>query len=315
MISRIEYLYSEAEAQADGLSGVVMPYGELAPRVGYKLQVPKGSLAGRMSDVLVNVQHDDKQLLGRTGGNVQLTDTEQKLLLAMTYPDTQAGHDAKTLVDIGVLKGFSAELTILSDTWIGGIRRVDRAALTGIALVARPAMKNAVLLSGDEVLEGGYVRFNAESLQKRALRGDMPWGEPSVISMVRQTAVLFERDSLDISNPITLMLGSDYNASAANTADNGALKIQKTNAGISWRVDNMPRTDNGEKILQLSRAGLLTGWRVGYGARRSRRTKIELEGLQMDLEIVQEGILCDVRLSSHAQASAGRVRGSRRRRR
>ena len=315
MIPSIERLYSDAEAHEDGLSGVVMPYGELAARPGYQLQVMQGSLAGRMSDVLVNLQHDDRQLLGRTGGNVQLTDTQKDLLISMTYPDTQVGRDAKALVDMGVLAGFSAELQVLSDTWVGGVRRVDKAHLGGIALVARPAMKSALILGVEDPREGGVIPFAREDLQKRELRGEMVWGEPSVVSMANREAVLFEAESLDISNPITLMLGNDYNASAANSADNGSLKLQQTNKGISWRVANMPQTENGEKILKMTSAGLVTGWRVGYIPIKSRQSSVELYGLDMRLSVVEEAMMCEVRLTSDGTGGAGNVRGARRRRR
>lgn len=321
MTSKIEVLYSEAEAQENGVSGVVLPYGDLAPRAGYLLQIQQGALAGRMSDVLVNLQHDNKQLLGRTGGNVDLTDTEAELLISMTYPDTQVGRDAKALVDIGVLTGFSAELQVLSDDWDGGVRRVDKARLSGIGLVARPAMSRALIqhnfmeLGGFKVFQGGEHRFDTEELRQRELRGEMKWNEPSVVSMANREAVLFEPDSLDISNPITLMLGSDYNTSAANSAANAALKVRKTNAGVAWSVANMPRTENGEKILKMSRQSLITGWRVGYIPIRTRKSDVELHGLDMALTTVQEGMMCEVRLTSDGTGGAGAVSGSRRRRR
>ena len=315
MITRIERLYADAEAHEDGLSGVVMPYGELAPRPGYQLQVMPGSLAGRMSDVLVNLQHDDKQLLGRTGSNVQLTDTQKELLIAMTYPDTQVGRDAKLLVDIEVLTGFSAELHVLDDTWVGGVRRVDEAHLSGIALVARPAMKTAMILGAQDVLEGGLIEFKREELRMRQLSGEMVWGEPSVASLSRRAAVQFEAGSLDISNPITLMLGNDYNSTAANTADNGALAIQATNKGLNWSVRNMPRTENGEKILKMAATGLITGWRVGYVPYKQRQERIKMMGLDMHLTIVEEAMMCDVFLSSDGPGGVGNVRSARRRRR
>lgn len=323
MLPKIERLYMDAEAHEHGLSGVVLPYGELAPRIGYQLQVEHGSLAGRMDDVLLNVQHDETQLLGRTGpdGNVHLTDTEKSLLISFRYPDTQLGKDVKALVDHGVLRGFSAELAVLSDDWAGGVRRMTKGALTGIGLVARPAMRGAKItqkLAIEAVkapLEGGLIAFKTEQLARREMSGELQWDEPSIASMARREAVLFKPDSLNTENPVTLMLGSDYNMTAANTADNGALQVQKTNSGLRWRVRNMPRTENGEKILQLAGAGLITGWRAGFIPLRSEKSKVKLMGIDMDLTIVSEGILCEVRLTSDGTGGAGQVRGSRRSRR
>lgn len=325
MISNIERLYSPAEVHDEGLSGVVMPYEELAPQIGYMVQYASGGFAGRMSDVLMNVQHDDTQLIGRTGpsGNVHLTDTPEQMLISFKYPDTQLGADTKKLVDMGVLTGFSAETLILSDEWRGGVRRITKSKLTGVALVAKPAMKTALITSKYGAIpfgryEKGYgdYGYDRSMLAARDMRGELNWGEPSIVSMRHRTAVQFERDSLDIeAMPITLLLGSDFNNSAANTAGDGSLSVTKTNKGISWRVRNMPRTENGERILNLAREGLITGWRAGYIPIETHGEKITLAGIEVELQIVDKGILCDIALATDGSGGAGNVAPARRRRR
>ena len=315
-----EIIYFDAEAHDDGLSGIVMPYGQQADRLGYKLVVEPGAFAGRMADVIVNEGHDQSRLLGRTGpkGNVDLTDSRSQLMLSMTYPNTQIGRDAKILVDTGVLRGFSAELSIMKDSWNGGVRRVLEASLSGIGLVARPAMKDAVLFSDNGkvmVLESGLIEFKAEMLQRRNFRGELRWDEITVESMARRRAVMFLKDSLDIDMPVTLMLGADYNASAANTHGDGSLTLRKTNTGIEWRVKRLPKTENGDKILQLLAGGLITGWRAGFVPRQASTRQIEHMGFDFTLQEVVSAQLCEVRLTSDGTGGNGNVQGVRRRRR
>ena len=134
--------------------------------------------------------------------------------------------------------------------------------------------------------------------------------------MRRREAVLFEPGSLDVEMmPITLLLGSDFNNSAANTEGDGSLTVKKTNRGISWNVRNMPRTDNGERILKLAAAGLITGFRVGYIGVNTKQERTKIAGMDMGLTRVLDGILCDIGLSTDGSGGAGDVRTVRRRRR
>lgn len=315
-LPRTIYLYNDVEAHDEGLSGIVVPYNQRARQVGYQLSVDEGAFAGRMPDVLVNVQHDKSRLIGRTGlkGNVNLTDTPGQLAIAMSYPDTQIGRDAKTEVELGILAGFSAEFTILSDYWNGGVRHIKEAVLMGIGLVARPAMSGAVILSADEIQVGGEIAFPFVELQKRSFSGEMVWNEISVASMARRQAVLFRPGSLDVEMPISLLLGSDYNTSAANTAADGSLTVQKTNRGISWKVDRLPRTENGGKILNMLSKGLILSWRPGFVAMRTKKRPVKVMGFDMELTEVEEAQLCDVRLISSGAPGSGPVRRSGRRR-
>ena len=316
-MNRKETIYFEAEAHDEGLSGIVMPYGEPAKRLGYRLAVERGAFKGKMNDVVVNKHHDPSLLLGRTGpkGNVNLTDSPDQLLLSMRYPDTQAGRDAKVEVELGMLAGFSAELTILEDEWQGGDRIVKAAELHGIGLVARPAMKGAVLLSEEHVQMSNVFPMGTIKLQSRRLEGELLWDDRGILSMARKQAVSFRKDSLETDMPITLMLGSDYNMSAANTKDDGSLTVRKTNKGLSWRVNNMPRTQSGEAILEKARRGLITGWRAGFVPRLVEKKEIEINGFEFTLDDVISAVFCEVRLTSDGTGGYGPIKSARRNRR
>lgn len=328
VIGMKEMFYFSAEGHEKGVSGVVMPYGELAAQRGYRLRVDRGAFAGLMDDVVVNMQHDPSLLLGRTGksGNVVLTDSPEALLLSMTYPDTQLGRDAKALVDLGVLRGFSAEMHIGKDEWHGGVRAVKQAKLSGVGLVAVPAMGTAVLLSATDMEEGvkesGVFSVSDEfvRLGKRDFSGELLWDEVTVSSMAQRQAVKFLPDSLDIDMPVTLMLGADYNTSAANTVADGSLKLRKTNRGVTFEVKNLPRTENGEKLLAMLASGLITGWRVGYVPKDIRKTEdVEIMGFKMTLTEVHSAQMCEVRAASDGTGGNGKIiaglLSSRRRRR
>ena len=327
MLPRTERLYADAMRNKNGLHGIVVPYGQRAARPGYQLMIEQGAFEGRMDDIRLNIQHDRNQLLGATGptGNVELVDTPEMMSISMEYPDTQLGRDAKTLVELGALTGFCAELQVIKDEWVGGLRVCKEAILTGIGLVDRPAMPNALITEKfgkvdlDHRMVSGVIPTTVEYLADRDMRGEMEWGRPSIVSMRRRKAVLFEPGSLDVEMmPITLLLGSDFNNSAANTAGDGSLSVRKTNRGLSWRVRNLPRTDNGERILTLAKNGLITGFRVGYIGTKESKSLLEMAGIEFEITKVSNGILCDIGLSTDGSGGAGKVqttRTSRRRRR
>ena len=70
---------------------------------------PFGDLSQR-GNILLNFQHQRARPLARTGGGgLVLTDSAERLEVAATLPMTRDADDALTLVDEGILQGFSIE--------------------------------------------------------------------------------------------------------------------------------------------------------------------------------------------------------------
>ena len=149
----IERRYAAFEFRAvDGgpgvLTGVAMPYGrEAVLPGGLRERFEPGVFGPDVGslDVLANWQHAREAPLGRTGGGgLELLDGPQELRATLTLPDTAAGRDVATLASQRVLRGFSIEFHALHDRVAAGVRIVERARLSGLAIVDRPAYRDAL---------------------------------------------------------------------------------------------------------------------------------------------------------------------------
>lgn len=141
MNGKVEYLFADGVTEDDGkLSGTIVRYGDTA-KDKRALRFEPGAF-GTIDDVTLNVMHDRKRLLARTdGGGMDIADGADALTLTAELPDTTEARDAVAMVKRGVYRGLSAEVS-LHDVrqGAGGVRIVKRATLTGVALVADPAM-------------------------------------------------------------------------------------------------------------------------------------------------------------------------------
>ena len=120
------------------LSGVAMRYGDIAP--DFRERFLPGAF-GPVSTIPVNLQHDGAIIVAP---DALLTDTPRELRVRAELPE---GSAALALVRRGALNGFSVEFHAKAERREAGIRVVERAELTGLALVdagAYPASKAEV---------------------------------------------------------------------------------------------------------------------------------------------------------------------------
>ena len=139
---------AELRALEDGdnpsIIGVVVRYGAEAELPGFRERFLPGAF-GNVSalDVVANLQHDRGRPIARSGGGgLELRDSADSLsATVVNYPLTQDAKDAIALIRAGVLQGFSIEFTVPAggDKFVGSLRTISEARLTGLALVDRPA--------------------------------------------------------------------------------------------------------------------------------------------------------------------------------
>lgn len=157
--------------QVDGselpvLEGIAVPYNSRATIGPFTESFRQGGITAK--DVVVNVQHDMRQVVARTGGGLTLADTPEGLRARIELPDTSAGRDAGTLVKNGVLRGLSVEFRAIRETWEGTHRIVQEAVVNGLAIVTRPAYAEATVVEGRSV--------EAETiLRNRKITGRRVW--------------------------------------------------------------------------------------------------------------------------------------------
>lgn len=123
-----------------GLSGVAVRYGDVAP--GFSERFEAGAFGDDVgaADVVLNVQHVRSRPLARTGGGgLSLVDGPDALRMAVSLPVTREADDVLSLVRAGVLRGLSVEFRAIAEREEGGVRVIERAALSGLAVVDRPA--------------------------------------------------------------------------------------------------------------------------------------------------------------------------------
>ena len=144
------------------LAGVAMPYGTVAMLPGgLRERFEPGAFGADVerADVLANWQHHREAPLGRTdGGGLTLTDGPEALRVELVLPATVAGRDVAELAGRRVLRGFSVEFRALADRFEGGVRVVQRAILTGLAVVDRPAYGDALASLRARALDAAMPR-------------------------------------------------------------------------------------------------------------------------------------------------------------
>lgn len=149
--------FAPAGLELDGrkLSGVALAYGKIGyPTDGVPTIIRAGAF-GTIGDVLLNVQHDAGRVIARTtGGTMTLTDGTDQLSFAAELPDTREAKDAVKLIAAGVLACLSIEAVPIVAPMVKGIRTVEKATLTGLAIVARPGFRETSVKVAAE--QGAY---------------------------------------------------------------------------------------------------------------------------------------------------------------
>ena len=128
MIERREGL--EFRVQGRTLSGRALVYGDVSP--DFNERFLPGAF-GEVRTIPINLQHDPAIIVAP---DALLTDTPRELRVRADLPE---GSAALTLIRRGALSGFSIEFHAKAERRDAGIRVVERAELTGLALVDRGA--------------------------------------------------------------------------------------------------------------------------------------------------------------------------------
>lgn len=142
---RMEQRFCEFRATPEGvIEGVVMRYGSEAVIGDFRERFEAGAL--RYDDVIVNLMHQRTEPVARTDAGLTFSDGAE-LRARIELPDTVYGRRARELAAARILRGFSVEFVAREERWEGRTRIVQRADLTGIGLVDRPAYPDSVIAS------------------------------------------------------------------------------------------------------------------------------------------------------------------------
>ena len=280
--------YAELRADADGIQGTIVRYGDVADLgpMGRERFEPR-SVA--WDDVILNIQHDRKQPVARTGAGLEIHDGGDALTLRARLPNTEFGRRARELVDAGILRGLSAEFLPQRDRYDGGMRVIQRALLRGVGLVDRPAYPQSTLARAEAL---------PFTLQCRGpeIVGEIALGEEGVISQQHGLSLIVESGALTLApSGVFLLRGYDYDNALATTA-NGNLRVIVSAGAIAFSASRLARTAALRDVRQRIRAKLING--VVPGMRLFEWD--DADGPDGTVRTVKRAALCEINLIAHA---------------
>ena len=235
-----------AEVRADGrtLAGVAVRYGDLASFPWGEERIEVGAFAP-VGDVVLNVQHDRAAPLARTGGaGLVLDDSAERLEVRAELPPTRAADDVLELVRRGVMRGLSVEFRVVAERLDGQVRVIERAALSGVAVVDTPA----------------YPQSDVEARRRRGerriiARGGIKYGVKAFCECLAPPckSVLFRYVKLDAADDVIATSGRMDQAFASTRA--GTLRLDAGDDGVQIGIDRLAmETDAGAAVMAQARA-------------------------------------------------------------
>ena len=130
-----------ADSESRTISGRIVAFDEPANASTGKVIFAKGSIEPK--DVLLNLEHDRTRRIGKPL-SVALSADEMSIDAAFKIAPTTAGSDALVEAAEGLRDGFSVELAVNDYEMLkDGTMKVLSGELTGVALVAEPAVRSA----------------------------------------------------------------------------------------------------------------------------------------------------------------------------
>lgn len=154
---RMERRFIEFRADGRVIEGPLMVYGDEAQFGDWRERFEPRSLQVR-DDVIVNLQHDRRRPVARTGAGLRIDATDREVRADIRLPETVFGREAHELVQANILRGFSVEFRARQDRWEGKTRIIERADLLGFALVDRPAYPAAQIADRMAALHEAVAR-------------------------------------------------------------------------------------------------------------------------------------------------------------
>ena len=228
------------------LSGVALRYGDVSP--DYRERFEAGAFAP-IGDLALNLQHDPARVLAKTGNGLVLADSPRALELRAEL----TGRAELDLVRRGALSGFSIEFHAKAERREAGVRVVERAELTGIALVDRgayPASKAEVRARG---ARGGRLG---------TIRGSIPTGKrlSCRCSPGDCTSAIFEDGALNaaVDKHELLAITNELSDTIASKRRNGVRTWLDDEGDMQYAID-VPNTDRGKALAETMKVANVYG--------------------------------------------------------
>ena len=227
------------------LSGRALVYGDVSP--DYRERFEPGAF-GEVRTVPINLQHDPRLVVAE---RPILTDSPRELRVRADLPE---GSAALALIKRGALSGFSIEFHARSERREAGIRVIDRAELTGLALVDRGAYPQStaeVRKRSGRVLKSTVPYDRELACECIAQRGPGSGGEciplakfskvagDEMAKAINEAYEDAQRDILAVAGNYRRPLGS---------VSRGTLRATSTDNGLDLEID-LPAGAVGDEVI------------------------------------------------------------------
>ena len=233
------------------LSGVAMRFGDVSP--DFRERFVPGAFGTVPATIPVNLQHDSSIIVAE---RALLTDSPRELRVRADLPE---GSAALALVRRGVLRSFSIEFHAKSERREAGVRVVERAELTGLALVdagAYPGATAEVRARSGRRLRSKIPYDKSLACECIAQRGPGSGGEcipearfskmagEAMAEQMDRAFAQLERDVLVVAGDFKRPLGS---------VSRGTVRAVSTDEALEIEVD-LPAGAIGDEIVAAHEA-------------------------------------------------------------
>ena len=232
------------------LSGIAVRYGDIAgpPRLRFRERIEPGAFGNLAGvDVRLNRQHDRGRLLARTnGGGLELHDSPDALRFTVQLPDTADARDVHTLVRSGVMRGASIEYDALRERQSGGVSVVERARLSGLAIVDSGAYADSLVEARAEIRQSGRGIEGSFYYDVDRVTSDRESMEPDSLRLraSRKTRVspgAFAYTLRDPEREVQLLMGPDFGKPLASVQA-GTLQLEDVASALNFIAEILPET-------------------------------------------------------------------------
>lgn len=149
----MERRFVEFRAEANGISGTVLRYGDIAKFGRFTERFEPASI--RMdADIIANIMHERSRPVARIGAGLVLNDDGRSIEARIEWPETVYAREAKELVEARILRGFSIEFIAEEERMVDTQRVITKARMSGFGIVDRPAYSESQIADRMEHLAG-----------------------------------------------------------------------------------------------------------------------------------------------------------------
>ena len=129
----------ETKSSENKIEGFVLKYNEPTDIGGGMLEMfDRGSIE-IADDASMLFNHNENNLLGRMGANLEFEDRPEGMYYRLELPQTSLADDIKELVKKDVIRGASLGFIPEKERMQNGVRVIEKARLDELSLVTKPA--------------------------------------------------------------------------------------------------------------------------------------------------------------------------------